>query len=135
MKARIKLQRMLLSSGACVIVNLCGVPGSVCAAADPLDTWTQRWASSVTFQLTGIASGNGLFVATAPNTFGGLLISSDGTAWTQFITPPVLNYAGLTFGKGTFITFGPPVNSSGTNLVLRSADGLNWSKIYETTAP
>jgi len=50
------------------------------------------------------------------------------------MAPPVLYYEGIAFGNGVFVAFGYPVTtgSSGPRYILKSPDGLTWTKIYET---
>lgn len=102
-------------------------PGNI--LADALDVWH----TNATFSPSGIAYGNGKFVAVAGSS---LQISPDGTNWTQYISPPVLNYEGIVFGGGLFMAFGIPVstNSSVLRYILQSYDGMHWTNVYETPA-
>ncbi len=95
--------------------------------ADALDDWQ----TNATFAASGIAYGNGEFVAVGGTS---LEISPDGTNWTQYISPPVLNYEGIVFGAGVFMAFGYPVttNSSGPCYILQSYDGIHWTNVYQT---
>jgi hypothetical protein len=47
----------------------------------------------------------------------------------------VLNYEGIIFGGGVFMSFGYPVstNSSGPRYILESQDGIHWTNVYQTT--
>ena len=67
------------------------------------------WHTNATFSASGIAYGNGKFVAVTGTS---LQISPDGTNWTQYISPPVLNYEGIVFGGGVFMAFGYPVSTN-----------------------
>ncbi len=96
--------------------------------ADALDVWH----TNATFSASGIAYGNGKFVAVTGTS---LQISPDGTNWTQYISPPVLHYEGIVFGGSVFMSFGYPVstNSSGPHYILESSDGIHWTNVYQTT--
>lgn len=107
---------------------LCAVGPITRSEAAPLDVWHLRWNGNV--GSSGIAYGNGVFVAVVGD--GSLLISSDGSAWSRFVAPPVLGYKGVFFGGGAFYTYGAPLGSNSLQYILKSTDGLNWTKIYES---
>ena len=100
------------------------------AQTDPLDVWHQRLFPGSPVTVTGIAYGNGIFVAVGNN--GGLLVSPDGITWTQYFSPPVIGQGGVIYGGGAFYAYGYS-SSGGGNFILRSTDGVTWAKIYETT--
>jgi hypothetical protein len=116
--------------------TLAAVSAMFCASepasvlADALDVWH----TNATFSASGIAFGNGRFVAVSGTS---LQVSPDGVTWTQYISPPVLYYEGIAFGGGVFMAFGYPVstNSSGPRYILQSSDALNWVKVHETPFP
>ena len=124
MRAWFKSTRVLAAATALFYIF---EPGNI--LADALDVWH----TNATFSPSGIAYGNGKFVAVAGTS---LQISPDGTNWTQYISPPVLNYEGIVFGGGVFMAFGYPVstNSSGPRYILQSYDGMHWTNVYETPA-
>lgn len=97
------------------------------AQPDQLDVWYIR-ANPYGSVLTGVAYGNGQFVAVGNN--GALLVSSDGSTWTQYITQPVINYTGIFFGDGAFYAFGAYSSLTTSNCILRSLNGTAWTKIY-----
>ena len=123
MRAWIKSIRALAAATTLFCIS---EPASV--LADALDVWHTR----ANFSASGIAYGNGKFVAATVGT--SLQVSPDGVTWTQYISPPVLYYEGIVFGGGVFMAYGYPVstNSSGPRYILQSYDGLNWVKVYET---
>jgi len=125
MRAWIKPIRTLIAATALFCISN---PTNV--LADPLDVWH----TNATFSASGIAYGNGKFVAVSGTS---LQVSPDGVSWTQYISPPVLHYEGIAFGGGIFMAYGYPVstNSSGPCYILQSSDGLTWSKVNETPSP
>jgi hypothetical protein len=74
----------------------------------------------------GLAYGNGAFVAVGQN--GALALSQDGSSWTQYLIPPLLNYFGVLFCADQFFAFG---NWGSPSYIHVSSNGLNWSRIYE----
>ena len=93
-------------------------PGSNDATA----TWTSRTTNMTgCTNITGLAFGNGAYVATGTNTTsaGSIIQSTNGTTWTQKATPATpLN--GVTYGA-TFVVVG----AAGT--IQTSADGSIWA--------
>lgn len=104
-------------------VSLGCVPGGSCCPALVLTsvdgiTWTAKTIGQVVFGLTGVAYGNGRFVAVASGFYdSGIFISSDGVDWTS--SPGWLT--ALTYGDGIFVGMGP------NNTVQTSPDGMNWT--------
>ena len=75
--------------------------------------------------VTSIAYGNGTFVGVG----GGLrFISHDGSNWTAYASPPILNPAGVAFGNGQFVMFG--TSNSTSRVIYQSTNGLNWNPLY-----
>jgi hypothetical protein len=103
---------------------------------DPLNSWTLTWSGNPALQkATGIAYGNGMFVAVGN---GARLVSSDGVNWTTYISPPIINTGnpapGVAYGGGAFVEFGT-FNAGGTNYnyILKSTNGLIWTPIFTYT--
>ncbi len=122
MRAWIKLIRPLAVAAALFCISKVAN-----VQADALDVWHTR----ANFSASGIAYGNGKFVAVSGTLFQ---ISPDGVVWTQYISPPVVYCEGIIFGGGMFMAYGYPIstNSAGPRYILQSFDGLAWTKVYET---
>ncbi|WP_461257019.1 SH3 domain-containing protein [Treponema sp. R80B11-R83G3] len=95
--------------------------------------WSKTYPSN--FPSTGIAIGNGRFVAVGSNVSSSgkkqgdavCAVSTDGVNWTTKI---VQNYAGfysVGFSEGSFFTMAYGYGYSDTLYSLYSTDGLNWS--------
>lgn len=82
--------------------------------------WTLQAGHSFTDQITGIAYGNGVYVAVG---WGGLIeTSTDGITWTPRSSSfGINNIRGVIFGNGIFLAWG------GTALLETSPDGINWT--------
>lgn len=95
--------------------------------ADPLDQWQQRYPLPTEKNLTGIAHGNGLFIAVGRN--GTILTSADGLNWTNQWFPIGNMLQAVTFGDGLFVAVGSTNRPSGSSqrLILTSSDGVNWT--------
>jgi hypothetical protein len=103
-----------------------------CGQTDPLDVWHIPASVPSGFGgASGIAYGNGTFIAVGNN--GALALSPDGSNWTQYFSPPVINYGGVIYGGGQFFAHGTWYAGfpSPTNYILQSSDGQSWTKIYE----
>ena len=104
---------------------------SVCVSSlgqgNPLNSWNQVFSGPV--PITSMAYGNGTFVGVG----GGLrFISFNGSNWTAYATPPIINNGGIGFGKGMFLMFG--TNSQfKANYVLESTNGMAWTTIYTSS--
>lgn len=85
----------------------CGTPGA--------------WEQQETYDLTEIAYGNGLFVATAQDDV--IYTSPDGINWA---TQPVVyaNWKSVTYGGGQFVAV---ANASSSGRVMTSPDGITWT--------
>jgi len=80
--------------------------------------------------VTSLAYGNGTFVGVG----GGLrFISHDGSNWTAYASPPILNPAGIAYGNGVFISFGTSASTS--RIIYKSTNGLNWNPLYTNAIP
>ena len=96
------------------------------SSADPLDHWHWRNPLPQGNHLSGMAYGNGAFVAIGDS--GTILTSPDGAAWTTR-SPDTLNQLfGVAYGNGTFVVVG----ASGT--ILTSPDGVTWTTRSSGTA-
>jgi hypothetical protein len=82
-------------------------------------TWTQRSTVPVTRNLTGVAYGNGAYVATTPG--GVVLTSLDTITWTQRSIGIFQRLNGIAFGGGRFVAVG------NERTVVTSADGISWT--------
>ncbi len=82
--------------------------------------WTQGGTGFSGNYYTGIAYGNGIFVAT--DAVGAVFTSADGVNWTQqAATEQALN--GVSFGGGLFVAVG----SQGA--IVSSLDGITWTAV------
>jgi hypothetical protein len=88
---------------------------------DPLDTWYVR----ANYNLTSVAFGNDVFVATGLNT---VVISTNGVVWTRVVTPLSVGGAYVAFLRDFFVI------RANTGEVLISTNGLRWfntgQKVY-----
>src|SRR5262249_43700600 len=77
--------------------------------------------SGTTAHLYSVARGASNFVAVGP---GVILYSSDGSNWAHAVFPldSAISALSLAYGSGQFVASGP------TGFVLRSPDGVHWSK-------
>jgi len=96
--------------------------------AQPLNSWNLVLSNSPV-QITSMAYGNGTFVGVG----GGLrFISYNGSNWTTYANPPIINNGGVAFGNGMFLKFG--TNSQfKANYVLQSSNGMTWTTIYTSS--
>jgi hypothetical protein len=93
-------------------------------STDPGITWSTR-TSAADNEWRSIAYGNGVFVAVATTGSGNRVMTSiDGIAWiSNSSSVPDNNWNSVTYGNGKFVA----VASTGTNRVMTSTDGLNWT--------
>lgn len=87
-------------------------------AADPLDIWHVR-TSGTGANLNAVTYGTGTFVAVGQS--GTILISSDGTNWTQSVSGANTNLYGVAWGADRFVAVG-----DGT--ILASSNTVNWAQ-------
>jgi hypothetical protein len=90
-------------------------------STDGGSTWLAGSVGAGTFTVTGIAFGNGRFVAIGQTGF--VRISTDGINWTNGPTFSALNFGDINFYEGEFVAGG--VNTS--TAFYRSTDGVNWT--------
>jgi hypothetical protein len=89
--------------------------------------WVQHTNPAVYYPLTGIAYGNGQFVAAA---YGNTVTSQDGTNWAVHPNGIVVSsypypyQIGITYADGKFVAVGEGVAAS-------SVDGINWEAAAE----
>jgi hypothetical protein len=82
-------------------------------------TWTQRSTVPLTRNLTGVAYGNGTYVATTPG--GVVLTSPDAITWAQRVLGINQRLNGIAFGGGQFAAVG------NERTVVTSPDGISWT--------
>ena len=58
------------------------------------------------------------------------MYSTDGVAWTDVTEAETNSWYGVTYGNGYFVA----VSGGGTNRVMYSADGINWSSASGNTS-
>jgi hypothetical protein len=87
--------------------------------ADPLDNWHLRNPLPQGNNLSGVAYGNGTFVAVGE--LGTILTSPDGVTWTIRTSGTSAYLSGVAYGNGTFVAVG----ELGT--ILTSPDGVTWT--------
>jgi hypothetical protein len=108
----------------CVGVTTAGAAGTVSATSPDGITWTARTIVSGIY--TGLAYGNGIWVATSGNAatgiYGTSATSPDGITWTARTTPNNYYDSGIAFGNGFFLLliYNSPFYSVST-------DGINWT--------
>jgi len=124
-----------VSTAVLLIVGLLSVLFVSRSSADPLDNWHVRGAGLTTDTLTGIAYGNGIFVAVGRmNT---VLTSPDGINWTKQQLPELHHFVhieGITFGGGLFVAVGVLQDSFGYprgTVILSSPNGANWTATFK----
>jgi hypothetical protein len=102
-------------------------------AEDPLDTWTWRNPLPTGNALSGIAYGNGQFVAVGSS--GNIVTSADGANWVLRQPPTHDLISGIAYGNGLFVAVGskvaPELNGAGQPVIiggaiLTSTDGVTW---------
>ncbi len=81
--------------------------------------WTNKNAIAATWY--GIAYGNNIFVAVGAN--GVIMTSLDTNTWTSRSFGNTNTWKFITFNNGFFVAVG----SSGTNRLMISSDGINWT--------
>jgi hypothetical protein len=79
---------------------------------------------------TGIAFGNGLFVAAtgytgSPGTAAAT--STDGITWTPRAMPVPLEWRAMAFGAGLFVAIGTNNSNTANAVYATSTDGINWT--------
>jgi hypothetical protein len=103
-----------------------GGGGAIATSPDGIN-WTAR-TSGVTTDFTGIAYGNGLYVAVGTwyvNPTHPVVVSSDGINWTAVPAANVFNakWIRIAFGEGRFVAR----SYQGGPAFMYSADGVNWT--------
>lgn len=88
-------------------------------SADPLDTWHVR-TSGTGLNLDAVTHASGTFVAVGQS--GVILVSGDGTNWTQSASGVSTNLHGVSWGANRFVVVG----DGGT--ILTSSNALIWTQ-------
>jgi hypothetical protein len=107
-----KARSFQVSTALALLVFVCAGQGQ----SNPLDSWTLRNPSATEISLSGIAYGDGQFVAVG----NGILSSADGVTWVQRQSAITNWLQAIAYGNGTFVAVSDPVT------ILTSADGVNW---------
>ncbi len=96
------------------------------AAGGPLDNWSTAYRTPTPNRLSGVAHGNGIFVAVGMNYTGDstLLTSTNGIDWVQRTAGTPLSLRAVTFGAGRFVAVGDA--GGGEAVILSSDDGSTW---------
>ena len=98
--------------------------GNIYSSSDGIN-WTAP-TQSVMYPYS-IAYGNGMFVALPAPSYGvsgSFGSSADGVTWTRGSSQPESNiWRSVTYGNGIFVG----VSDTGTNRVITSTDGINWT--------
>lgn len=106
-----------------ILALMLTLPALPAIAAPPSVQW--RGLSSVpAVDLTGVAYGNGSFVAVGAG--GTILVSANGTDWAQKASGTELGLKGVAYGNGLFVAYGDGNPAYG--LVLTSPDGDTWTR-------
>ncbi len=87
-------------------------------------SWQQVLTNFAYQQPTGVAFGNGVFVAVG---YGGLVVTSpDGATWTRqsFNSSSDLGVVNVVFANNLFLAV------TNTGAVFKSSDGVSWSKMH-----
>jgi hypothetical protein len=87
-------------------------------------SWQQVLTNFAYQQPTGVAFGNGVFVAVG---YGGLVVTSpDGATWTlqSFNSSSDLGVVNVVFANNLFLAV------TNTGAVFKSSDGVSWSKMH-----
>jgi hypothetical protein len=129
-----KISKIATKLLAAATLVLCAVSGI--AQSGPLDSWTLRTSSGA----YKIAYGNERFVAVGSSS---ILVSTNGADWRYFLAPVLVNTpqatsADLTFANGQFLLNYYTQNYSNFysffyNVLFTSADGILWTKKYESS--
>lgn len=91
---------------------------SVITSTDGINWATQSNVLPASQYWSGVAFGNGVFVAVSATVSGSIAYSTDGVSWTGVSGVQAHNVA---FGNGIFVLFG--INT----VVWTSTDGINWT--------
>jgi hypothetical protein len=104
------------------------------------ENWNETVIPNPLDSITGIAYGNGRYVAVGNRgTRGSMLVSEDGVFWSEGMTVPEYTghdaFSSVAFGNGVFLaiqerTYFPPgeTRQVTTTDAYTSTDGINWSK-------
>ncbi len=93
-----------------------GEGGTILSSTNGVNWTAHRLRTAV--PISGIAFGNGLFVAVGD---GNVLTSIDGVEWTPRVARVDLLLSSVAFGNGRFVV-------AGLDTILTSTDGLTWTE-------
>src|SRR6185369_56550 len=71
---------------------------------------------------TGLAYGNGLFVAVNEDGANRIMTSPDGINWTARSAPVLASWEAIAYGNGLFVA-----TADATSTYMTSPDGINWT--------
>jgi hypothetical protein len=143
------LYAVAYGNGHFVAVGGAAMPfGATIVSSSDGVSWAPRVSSTTNSNLppvfTGIAYGNGLFVAVFPGSQGAvdrsLAISPDGIIWTQYPGGGPSFAGAVAFGNGKFVAVGTYYSAASNflqshSVIYSSADGVGWSKRQDLPAP
>src|SRR5438034_1114088 len=111
---RILSSRCVAAAAAAILISSAI---SLRSSTDPLNQWYLRNPSPTGYGLSGIAYGNGVFVAVGNS--GIVLTSVDGISWSD-ARPVPYTLRGVTFGNGLFVAV------AWTGQILSSTNATQW---------
>jgi hypothetical protein len=91
-------------------------------STNPGNTWTKRTASENN-TWSGVAYGNGVYVAVAVSGTNRVMSSNDGINWTARMAAEANGWRSVCYGNGLFVA----VAVDGMTRVMTSPDGINWT--------
>jgi hypothetical protein len=90
------------------------------------------WYGTAAASATGVAYGNGLFVAS--DNLGHIRTSTNGAYWLDQVVDAGYNFTSVAFGLNTFVVVGSATNR-GEGAIFTSADGFGWRKRTTAASP
>lgn len=110
-----------------------GNPSKIAYSSDGI-TWTNSTSFTYDYNWTGVAYGNGIWVAVSKIKTGSLssntfATSTDGVTWEMRNTLPVTStWATVSYGPAGFIAVSNSPSPNSTQ-VIRSTDGITWADL------
>jgi immunoglobulin I-set domain protein len=114
----VKIRLLSIRTGLAGIVALLSIAAEL-IAQDPLDSWVRRTVPGPSAILTGVAYGNGTFVAVGNNSF--VARSADGVTWTTSTAGAYGTLNRVRFLNGQFMAVGS------SDKIIYSSDGASWT--------